>query len=492
MGERLELLSVEQMYRADKAAVEAGVPGVELMENAGRAVAEAVHENFPLGLVAVLCGPGNNGGDGFVAARHLRQKGWQVRLALLGARESLKGDAAYHAGLWNGAVEALSPEVLEDVGVAVDALFGAGLTRPLEGAPAGVVEALDAARIPAVAVDVPSGVQGDNGAVLGTLAVRAALTVTFFRKKPGHLLMPGRSHCGRTILAQIGIPDAVLSTLSPNFWENAPALWRAQWPWRQPDSHKFRHGHAVVFGGETTTGAGRLAARAALRSGAGLVSVAAPRAALPIYAADTPSLIMRAVDGEGDVEAILDDPRCNAFLLGPGHGVTRETRALADRLLASGRAVLLDADALSVFAKDLDALAAQRRGPLVLTPHEGEFSRLFPDIAGDKLARARQAAGVSGAVVLLKGHDTVIAAPDGRAAINANAPAELATAGAGDVLAGIVAGALAQGLEAFDAACAAVWLHGAAAEDFGPGLIAGDLPDRLPKALGKLRDSGGF
>jgi len=488
MGASCELLTTEQMARADRAAIECGVPGATLMENAGRAVAHTLDGRVPRGRVAVLCGPGNNGGDGFVAARHLRALGWDVRLALLGDAGKLKGDAAHHAGLWDGPVETLDPAVLDGADAVVDALFGAGLTRPLDGAPRAVVAEVNRRALPAVAVDIPSGVSGDDGAVLGDTAVQALVTTTFFRKKPGHLLLPGAALCGDVACVDIGIPERVLEAIAPRAMENDPAVWGHLWPWRERAAHKYRYGHAVVFGGAATTGAGRLAASAALRTGAGLVSVAAPHEVLPLYAAESASLITLPLAAGSGADAVLADPRRNALLLGPGAGVSADTEARARALLASGRSVVLDADALSVFEGRADDIAAARAAATraVLTPHEGEFRRLFPELEGDKLARARAAAARTGAVVVLKGADTVIAAPDGRAAINANAPPELATAGAGDVLAGIVLGALAQGLPGFEAACASAWLHGEAALGIGPGLIASDLPAYLPAALRRL------
>lgn len=501
----LSILTTQEMYRADAAAVAAGVPGVELMENAGRAVAEAARARFAPGPVLVLCGPGNNGGDGFVAARHLAAAGWPVRLALLGGREALKGDAAHHAGLWTGPVEPLSeaglPGLLSEAALVIDALFGAGLTRPLEGAARAALEAVTAAGLPVVAVDVPSGLSGDSGEilggeVLGAGAFRAALTVTFFLKKPGHLLLPGRALCGEVLVEDIGIPSSVLSEIAPATFENAPPLWSHGYPWRGPESHKYDFGHAVVLGGEHMTGAARLAALAALRVGAGLVSLACPRAALPIYAASSPSLITAPLESQADFEDLLGDPRRNAVLVGPGLGLGEAVRHSALTALGAGKAVVLDADALTAFQDRPAELFKAIRGDCVLTPHEGEFRRLFPDLTGDKLARARAAAQASGAVVLLKGGDTVIAAPDGRAAINVNAPPSLATAGAGDVLAGLVLGLLAQTsgtqtggrgpLGPFEAACAAAWLHGEAAAGLGPGLIAEDLPGALPSVLGRL------
>ncbi len=483
---RSALLSVDEMTRADAAAVAAGVPGVELMEQAGRAVAEAIRARWQPDPLLVCCGPGNNGGDGFVVARLLSAAGWPVRLALLGERDRLKGDAAHHAERWPGEVLTLAPEVIGECRIVVDALFGAGLSRGLEGAARAVIEELAARALPVVAVDVPSGLAGDTGAVLGDVCPKAALTVTFFRKKPGHLLLPGRELCGDVVVADIGIPDSVLEAIAPETWENAPGLWLDGYPWRRPGDHKYRFGHALVLGGATMTGAARLAARAALRVGAGLVTVACPRAAMPIYALGMPSGITEPLDRAADFERLLEDPRHNAVLLGPGNGVTAETRDRVLATLGAGKAVVLDADALTVFQDRPDALFDAIDGRCVLTPHEGEFARLFPDLAGDKLSRARLAAERSGAVVLLKGADTVIAAPSGKAVINANAPPELATAGAGDVLAGLITGLLAQGMEVFDSACAAAWLHGATATSIGRGMIAEDIPERLPETLRRL------
>lgn len=492
-GDGLEVLAVAEMYRADSAAIAAGVPGAALMEAAGRAVAETVQARHPSGVAVVLCGPGNNGGDGFVAARHLAESGRPVRLALLGQLARLRGDAAHHAGQWRGEVLPLTESgldaLLESAGVVVDALFGAGLTRPLEGAARAALERVGAAEVPVVAVDVPSGLSGDSGAPLGAVAARARQTVTFFRKKPAHLLVPGRDYCGEVIVADIGIPASVLAEIAPRCWENAPALWRHAAPRRTAARHKYDFGHLLIAGGAEMTGAARLAALAGLRVGAGLVTVACPRAVLPVYALTSASLITAPAENAADFDRLLSDPRRNAVLVGPGGGLGAETRARVQAALAPAeaeRAVVLDADALTAFSDDGAALFEAIAGPCVLTPHEGEFRRLFPGLAGDKVTRARAAAAESGAVLLLKGADTVVAAPDGRATINGNAPPSLATAGSGDVLAGLVAGLLAQGLPPFEAANAAVWMHGAAAQAAGPGLISADLPDRIPAVLAAL------
>jgi hydroxyethylthiazole kinase-like uncharacterized protein yjeF len=479
------LLAPTQMAAADRAAIAAGVSGPQLMETAGRAVAAVAMERWSPRSVAVLCGPGNNGGDGFVAARHLAAAGWPVRLGLLGDRARLTGDAAHHAMLWQEAVHPLAPALLDGAELVIDAIFGAGLSRDVDGVARSVIEALAARALPVVAVDVPSGLDGATGAVRGA-AAPAAVTVTFFRKKPGHLLLPGRVLCGELVLADIGIPARVLDAIAPKTHENGPALWLDAYPWPRLDTHKYKRGHALIAGGEIMTGAARLAARAAARIGAGLVTVAAPAAVWPIYAAALTSVIVRPIEHAEDFAELLADARRNAILVGPGAGASAATRHQALAALATTRAVVLDADALTVFAEKPPALFAAINGPCVLTPHDGEFSRLFA-AGGDKLARARAAAALSRAVVLLKGADTVIAAADGRAVINANAPPDLATAGSGDVLAGLIAGLLAQGLDPFRAASAACWLHGDAANDFGPGLVAEDIVERLPPALERLK-----
>ncbi len=486
---RHALLSPAEMGEADRLTIAGGTPGIALMENAGRVVADAVSRHWPLCAAVVLCGPGNNGGDGFVAARILAERGWPVRVALLGECAALRGDAAVAAQRWAGPVTALDRASLDGAGLVIDALFGAGLARPLDGVAAEVIGALDHGASPVVAVDVPSGVDGATGEVRD-VAPHVALTVTFFRRKPGHLLLPGRAYCGDTLVAPIGIPAAALDRVNPRVAANHPSWWQPAFPWPSALSHKYTRGHALIAGGAVMTGAARLAARAAVRVGAGLVTVAAPAAALPIYAAALTGVIVQPAADADAFQILLTDRRRNVALIGPGAGVLPETRAKTLAILAIGKRAVLDADALSVFADDpqtlFDAIRATDVPIPVLTPHDGEFARLF-DLSGSRLERARRAAEASGAVVLLKGSDTVIAAPDGRAAINENAPPELATAGSGDVLAGIVVGLLAQGMPSFEAAAAAAWLHADAANRIGPGLVAEDLVEAMPAVLAALK-----
>ena len=500
----MDLLTVAQMAQADALTAARGTAGVVLMDRAGQAVADAVSAHWSVRPVLVLCGPGNNGGDGFVAARYLAERGWPVLVALLGSVDALKGDAANACQRWLGArqslgmasqdaIAALDQVSLDGVGLVIDALFGAGLARPLDAQCVATLQAVKARALPVVAVDVPSGVWGDTGGADGAIA--ADVTVTFFSKKPAHLLYPGRALCGQIVVADIGIDAGVLPDLHITTFENEPGGWLREWPRLEEDGHKYSRGHALVVGGVAMTGAARLAAKGAARIGAGLTTVAAPEPAWPIYAASLDCIMVHGLDGVDDAAwasslgALLNDARFSGLLIGPGAGLGAKASALT--LLRSGRPVVLDADALTCFAADPGELfeaIQQAKASVVLTPHMGEFQRLFSQIdsGGSKLDRARAAAALSGAVVLLKGPDTVIAAPDGRAAINANAPAWLGTAGAGDVLAGLITGLLAQGMPAWQAACAAVWVHGEAARQFGLGLIADDLPLQVPAVLRQL------
>ncbi|HWT29983.1 MAG TPA: NAD(P)H-hydrate dehydratase, partial [Propylenella sp.] len=398
------------------------------------------------------------------------------------------GDAARAATLYDGPVEPAHAETGFDTGLIVDALFGAGLTRPLDANAGSLVEAANSSGTPILAVDLPSGIDGRTGEIRGA-AIRAHRTVTFFRLKPGHVLLPGRLHCGETELVDIGIPESALEEIRPSTFHNQPALWRSQLQSPAAGDHKYSRGHVVVVSGPASaTGAARLAAAGALRIGAGAVTVASPPSAVLVNAVHLTAIMVRVFESVAEFTALIEDRRSNSVVIGPGNGVGVATRANVEAALASDAALVLDADALTSFAETADSLFERirpRTRPVVLTPHEGEFGRLFR-AAGAKIDRARAAAAESGAVVVLKGADTIVAAPDGRAAVNSNAPPYLATAGSGDVLAGIIAGLLAQGMPAFEAAAAGVWMHGAAGSAYGRGLTAEDLPNMLAGVLQRL------
>ena len=485
-----EILTVDECYAADRYAAAHGVATLELMEQAGRAVADEIAKRWTPRPIAVLCGPGNNGGDGFVAARHLSARGFDVWVETLVDIAQLKGDAAEMARRWTGETIRIA-ESNRMADLFVDALFGAGLSRALEGEARRLATASPKYKDRVIAIDVPSGLPGDSGKPFDGVAFDAGLTVTFFRKKPAHLLLPGRELCGEVVVADIGIPEGALGAIKPKLFENGPALWT--YPWPKTDAHKYARGHCVVVSGPAhATGAARLAARGALRIGAGLVSVASPPGAVPVNAAALTAIMVKPFNGANGLAELLRDPRFNAAVIGPGCGVGVETQKLIGAVLGSRAAVVLDADALTSFRTEPKDLFALLREPAVLTPHAGEFEKLFPGLLAaskSKVEAVRAAAAQAGCTVLLKGADTVIAAPDGRAVINSNAPPALATAGSGDVLAGFVGGLMAEGLDSFAAACAAVWLHGEAANAAGPGLISEDLPEQIPTVLRALKDN---
>jgi NAD(P)H-hydrate epimerase len=485
-----KLLSPSEMREVDASAVASGISGLSLMEAAGAFVAQVAGGMCkPGGRIAIVAGPGQNGGDGFVAARLLVEKGYQVQFGVLTPVDQLKGDAAEMSGRWTGEVDAAATLDLNDADLIVDALFGAGLTRAVEGEAARLIERINAAGKPVLAVDLPSGVDGATGLASGA-AIQATRTATFVTRKPGHLLFPGRGLCGSVEVGDIGA--RVPEHLRIKTFANSPPLWMDGFPKPGEAGHKYDRGHTlVVSGGAVRTGAARMAARAALRVGAGLVTLASPPEALGVNAAQVTAVMLRGFDGAEGLERILEDSRFNAVIMGPALGINSATRAMVHAAMKARRSLVLDADSLTSFEGMIaDLQEAFRSSPAVLTPHTGEFKRLFdgrPEIldAASKLDRAKMAASYLGAVVLLKGADTVIAAPDGRAAINENGSPYLATAGSGDTLCGFIGGLMSQNMPPFEAACAGTWLHGECGRRFGPGLIAEDLPEVLP---GVLRD----
>lgn len=460
------LFTADNAREADRATIAAGTPAARLMENAASAVAGLIGESYAVQPCLVVCGPGNNGGDGVLVAKLLKERGWPVE---------------------ETTIKEFKPHLLNDKTLIVDAIFGTGLDRNIEGDAKKAIDAINARGVPVVAIDIASGVHATTGAIMGT-AIRATHTVTFVRPKLGQVLLPGKAHTGTLHVFDIGISgDAVEAT----HFLNIPSLWKPAFPIPNFDSHKYTRGHAIVIGGGlSSTGAARLAALAALRAGSGLVSVACSPETLTVYASALTAVMTKPCKNVSELDALLADKRTTTVLIGPGNGVGDTTRKQVFHILSHKKPCVLDADALTSFEDQPKALFAAIDSPVVLTPHEGEFGRLF-SIEGDKVTRARKAATQSGAIVIYKGNDTVIAAPDGRIAVNANAPAGLATAGSGDVLAGIVTGLLAQHMPPFDAACTAVWMHSRAAILAGAGLISEDLPNAMPAVMNELyADSG--
>jgi hydroxyethylthiazole kinase-like uncharacterized protein yjeF len=481
------ILTCEQVCAAERLAVERGISLWALMQKAGQACADVLHAEFPDRRAIVLAGPGNNGGDAFVAAQRLRDLGrnvWVFDMAPAGERTD-EGQQALNA--LTGPRQPLEDMRIEAGDVVLDGLFGAGLSRPLQGEAAFAVEQVNASGARVVAIDVPSGVVGDTGVVAGP-AVRADVTVTFCCKKPAHVLQPAMDLCGEVIAAEIGFSDFVETAGGGVLHQNGPGLWLGRYPWPEASGHKHKRGRlGVVTGPISSTGAARLAGQAGLRVGAGTTRLLCPPSALMVVAS---SVTAQLVSSFADVHALLAlTEDMQAVVIGPAAGVTEATRANVEALAKADRTLVLDADAITVFAGDVETLGGLLEAPAVMTPHTGEFDRLFPGLreqSASKIEATRAAAKRVGAVVVLKGSDTVIAAPDGRAVVNTHATPFLATAGSGDVLAGIIGGLLAQGMGVFDAACAGVWMHGDAGLRTGPGMIADDLDAALRGTIAGL------
>ena len=535
-----ELLTAAQMRAIEQAAIDSGeVTGLELMERAGRGVVEAIFEEWPelratSHRAVVLCGPGNNGGDGFVVARLLKEWGWEVEVFLYGDPEKLPPDARVNYERWGelGEVNDLeSDDVLKAAPyqLRVDSLLGGGISRSIPDKMESALEYILFERLhlaerqgtplakmdirnwqqKRVAIDVPTGLDASSGAVMcspkhwsGDLlrAIQSDLTVTFHKQRIGHHIGYGTEICGKVVVADIGlkgspaVPSGELVSIA------APQIHRVT---KWSSSHKYAHGHALILsGGPGKTGAARLAARGALRIGAGLVTIGCPKQALWEIAAHSTAIMCNPLNGASGLNEKLEDDRLNALCLGPGMGIGADTQTMVLAALNANRATVLDADALSRFERNPQVLFDALHENCVLTPHSGEFKRLFPDIA-EKLAApattgpayskvdaTREAAARAGCTVLFKGPDTVIADQTGRCAINSSAYERaapwLATAGSGDVLAGFITGLRARGFSPMQAAETGAWLHTECALSFGPGLIAEDLPEELPKVFRAL------
>ena len=479
-----EILTSEQMQEADRLTIKAGTPSFSLMERAGAAVAEAVRTLYKGRKILILCGPGNNGGDGFIAARILKDKKFAVRVACLVRTDKLKGDAAQAAKGWKDIVIPFDKLVVGPEDVIVDAVFGTGFSGVLKNPVTDVLAQVKKTGNDILAVDIPSGVNGSTGEA-DPHTPQAIHTVTFFRKKLGHILLPGMALSGEVKVIDIGIVDKSLDKIGYACVENHPGLWKSRVKPKAAAENKYDHGHVLVFGGGRLTGAACMAAHAALRVGAGLCTVSSPIEVMNVYRAYLANLMVEQRAGTASFYSQMKDTRRNAVLIGPGAGV-EDADGLRQTVLdvcRDGRPCVLDADALTVFGGDPDVLLKALGPHCVLTPHEGEFSRVFPSLKGIKTERAAAAAKLANAVILLKGADTVIAAPDGRLAVSVNAPPSLATGGAGDVLAGLIVGLLARHVPPFEAVCAAAWIEGRAASLFGPGLMATDLFERIPAVL---------
>lgn len=493
-----EILTVAQHSEIDRLTTMSGASMAELMENAGRQVANEIAKRWSARRTTVLCGPGNNGGDGYVAARHLQARGFEVEVIKFGDHSNASAEATQMARAWKGPVKNFKPSEPIHAQLVVDAIFGAGLSRGIGQDLSQLFEDIFMADVPVVAVDVPSGVHGDQAIFLeGAKPWSASLCITFFRKKPAHVLYPARGQCGEIVCVDIGIGEGMLAALSQFPLVDADSLRRcdeilhAESPALTVDAHKHRRGHCFVLSGPPTmTGAARLAARSALRAGAGLVTVIGTEDATRVLSAQLTAVMVRSLGIGSTLDEVLKDTRPAAFVLGPGAGTGPSTKQLVLAVLEAKKPAVLDADALTVFGKSPQELFSKLHDGVVLTPHLGEFERLFPGLvasSSNRIEATRAAARRSGAIVLLKGPDTIVADPQGAVGVNTNAPPFLATAGSGDVLAGIVGGLLAQAVPAFEAAKYGAFYHGECGTLAGPGLIAEDLTELLPRVMHRQR-----
>lgn len=503
----LELLTASQMQTVDATAASLGYDTFALMKNAGQVVAEQVQARFPNSKnITVVAGSGNNGGDGYVAATHLKSAGYSVSLVCYGAGAPRSTDANKAAALWDGDVLRVHTEpasadalnLIEKADIVIDALLGAGLSRAPTGVMAELIKAINRNDGFTVSVDLPSGVDG-NALNVFEPTVKADLTVTFFRYKTAHHVLPCKACCGELHLAQIGLNEDVLPDNAPHVQLNDPDLWRLKIRPPSLHDHKYTRGHVVVRGGgRTSSGAARLSAQTALNCGAGAVTLSCSKDAAEVVANHLTAVMIAVHDQPEQFSAMLEDKRINVAVLGPGNGVNTLTQACVLAALAGNVACVLDADALSVFADNREAFIQALRSTsntAVLTPHDGEFNRLWPDDSHDDLAgisrieKARYASDVSQSVVVYKGSDTIIASPAGQLCVNHNAPAHLATAGAGDVLAGLIAAMLAQGMPSFEAACAGVWLHADTAKQLHYPMTAEQLCAVAGESIARVLDT---
>jgi NAD(P)H-hydrate epimerase len=484
-----EILSNEQMANADRITIDSGVKGFDLMQNAGNKASNVILERYKACKVIILCGPGNNGGDGFIIAQRLLEKDFSVDVYSLIKIENYKGDALLAAKEYKGEILGLSDLEIKNYELVVDALFGTGFSKELDKELQNIFIKIKQASIPVVAIDIPSGVNGSNGETSNNCC-NADLTITFCRKKIGHVLMPGMEMCGDVIVCDIGIPDSSVKTAGYDLIENNQSLWKNYLKAKKSSDNKYNYGHCVIFGGSSLTGAARLAAEAAMRIGAGLCTISCNKDISQVYRTAEPHVMVNDWEHCSSFVEFFNDSKRNAALIGPGAGVELGND-LADVVIKccslSDKAVVLDADAITVFKNDYKKLYKALHKECVLTPHEGEFKRIFPSLENDnRIDKCKKAAKLSNAVVLLKGADTIIADPDGRAVVNINGTPDLATGGSGDILAGLIVGLMAQGIPAFESACIGAFIHGKASQIIGHGLVASDIPNKIPEILSEM------
>ncbi|MDX1950377.1 MAG: NAD(P)H-hydrate dehydratase [Rickettsiales bacterium] len=495
-----KIFSAENTKKADSEAERFGISNFTLMCNAGEKSADLVDKILDYkkkgDAVYILCGVGNNGGDGYITARILKERGYDIRLSNIGDLRKVSEltlqamDFAVSSGI---EIEEFDEDYLEQADLIIDAIFGIGLKRDITGDIAEIIEKINYAKnsqknkFLVFSLDVPSGVCSNTGEVRN-IAIQADYTISYQTPKIGCYLLPAKNYVGKIEVADIGIPDEAFSEIYNPYFINSTDLWLDKFPFPKLESHKYHKGHIVIDGGEEDfTGASRMASIASMRVGAGLATICADEKSLPIYATSMLSVMVKRLKEIEDLEKYIKLKKVNSAVLGCGSGFDILAPLRVYHCLEEKLACVIDADVFSIFQEKpkefIKALKKNKKS--VLTPHEGEFKRVF-NVDGSKIERASKAAKLCDNVIVLKGNDTIIASPDGRIAVNNNAPTWLATAGSGDVLAGIIGGLLAQNMPSFEAACAGVWIHSECANILGQGLISEDLIDAIPLVLQSL------
>jgi len=483
------ILSCKHHRDLDKKTIKKFLPGYKLMENAGGEIFKIIKKKFKKkNKIKILCGPGNNGGDGFVVAKLLKENGYlNVDLFSLLAKKELKGDAKLAANNFNGKLKSFSNFKVSSDDLIIDGLFGSGLKKNISGNLKRIIEKINLKKPYCISIDIPSGINGDTGEIQG-IAIQSKDTITFTRRKPGHLLTPGKEYCGNLITVDIGINLKNLG-FKPKIFENHPDNWKNNFPWPNQKSHKYTRGYSLIICGEKMTGASRLAARGAARIGCGLICLGVPRKAFNIYATENPIALIEKVEDEKDLNALFKDKRINTILIGPGLGIShKKLKLILKTVKEKGRTIVLDADALK---NNFKKIVSKNKTRIVITPHQGEFSQVLKSLkiknTKNKFLSANGFVKKTKINLILKGNITIISSQDGRISINTNTSPFLATGGSGDVLAGMITGLIAQKMDIFNACCAAVWIHGEIGKLKGPGLIAEDLPEMIPKVLKKIK-----
>jgi len=484
------ILSCKNHRDLDKKTIKKFISGYTLMENAGKVIFKIIKKKFKKQKkIKILCGPGNNGGDGFVVAKLLKEDGYlNINLFCLVTKKKLKGDAKLAAKKFGDNFKSFSNFKISSNDVVIDGIFGSGLKKNISGNLKKIIEKINLKKPYCISIDVPSGINGDTGQVQG-VAVKSNDTITFTRKKIGHLLSPGKEYCGNIIVTDIGVNLEKL-LFKPHIFENHPDNWKNKFPWPNQKSHKYTRGFTLIICGEKMTGASRLAARGVARIGCGLLCLGVPKKSFDIYSIENPIALIETVDDENDLNNLLKDKRINTILIGPGLGINKKKLKLILKIIKEKkRIVVLDADALK---NNFKKILSENKTKIVITPHDGEFTQVLKSLnikkKKNKLIAATEFVKKTKINLILKGNTTIICSQDGRISINTNTSPFLATGGSGDVLAGMITGLISQKMDIFNACCAAVWIHGEIARMKGPGLIAEDIPEMIPKVLKKLKN----